>query len=69
MTNALEKARALYNAHRTAIIEQDFRNGPKVNDADFNYKDGWIIVDGQSFESEMLTGVPYDANQGGWAWV
>lgn len=66
---AIEKARDLYNARMTAIIAEDFHNGPKVNDADFNFKNGWIIVDGQSFNSEMLTGIPYDINQGGWAFI
>jgi hypothetical protein len=50
----LETARALYNARITAVIEQDFRNGPQVNDADFNYRHGWITVNGQSFCGEML---------------
>ena len=59
----------LYIARMAAIIEQDFRNGPKVNDADFNYKHGWIILDGQSFSPETLTGRPYDMTQGGWAFV
>jgi len=69
MANAIETARALYEARMTAIIEQDFRNGPKVNDADFNYKHGWITVDGQSFNHEMLTGIKYDITQGGWAFI
>ena len=51
---AIEKARALWNARRSAVIEQDFRNGPKVNDADYSYRHGWIAVDGQSFTGEML---------------
>ena len=69
MTNALETARALYAARNAAIIEMDFRNGPAVNDADFNYKHGWIILDGQSFNHEMLTGQAYDITQGGWAFI
>jgi len=69
MTNALETARTLYAARMTAIIEQDFRNGPKVNDADFGFKHGWIIVDRQSFSPEALTGRPYDITQGGWAFI
>lgn len=54
MTPAIETARTLYTARLAAVIEQDFRNGPVVNDAEFNFKHGWIIVDGQSFSGEML---------------
>ncbi len=68
MTN-LEIARARFEAYDTATIEHLFRNGPAVNDADFGYHHGWIIVNGESFDRERATGVPYDANQGGWAWV
>lgn len=50
----IEKARTLWNARMAAIIEQDFRNGPKVDDAAFNFRHGWIVVDGQSFNGEML---------------
>ena len=69
MSTAIETARALYAARIAAIIEQDFRNGPTVNDANFNYKHGWIILDGQSFSHEMLTGEKYDITQGGWAFI
>lgn len=51
---SIEKARELYNARMTAVIAEDFRNGPKVNDAEFNFRHGWITVDGQSFNGEML---------------
>jgi hypothetical protein len=69
MTNTLEKARKLYAARTAALIEQDFRNGPVVNDADFNFKHGWVVIDGQSFNHEMLTGEKYDITQGGWAFI
>lgn len=62
-------AAARFAAYDAAIIENLFRNGPAVNDADFGYRHGWIMVEGESFNREMATGEKYDASQGGWAWV
>lgn len=53
MTN-IEIARDLYNARMKADIEHMFGRGPAVNDADFNYRHGWIIVNDESFNGEML---------------
>lgn len=68
MTN-LETARKMFKAYDAATIEHLFRNAPAVDDADFGYRHGWIVVNGQSFNREMVIGVPYDITQGGWAWL
>lgn len=51
---AIEKARELYNARMAAQIESDFRGAPKRDDSEFNYRHGWIVVDGESFNGETL---------------
>lgn len=68
MTN-LEIARRNFAQYDAATIEHLFRNAPAVNDADFGYRHGWVVVNGESFNREMTSGVPYDLNQGGWAWL
>jgi hypothetical protein len=65
----LETARAMFKAYDAATHEHLFRNGPAVNDAAFSYRHGWIVVNGESFNREMVDGIPYDINQGGWAWL
>ena len=66
---ALEVAKANYAAYRAADIANLLRGGPTVDDAAFEYKHGWFLVDGFSFNQEEITGRPYDHSQGGWAYV
>jgi hypothetical protein len=68
MTN-LEIASEKFKAYDAATIEHLFRNGPAVDDAAFGYRHGWMTVNGQSFNREMVTGEQYDITQGGWAWL
>lgn len=69
-TAALEIAKTLYAAYRAADTDHMFgRTSEAPVAADYCYRHGWIVAFGHSFNSEELTGVPYDINQGGWAWV
>jgi hypothetical protein len=68
-TDALTFAKNLYAAYQAADIEHLFRGAPEPVKADYCYRHGWIIFGSHAFNNEDLTGVPYDSNQGGWAWV
>lgn len=70
MTNQ-QIAAQMFNDRTREIIELDFRgvgNEQEIN-ARYGFKHGWIVVNGESFNMEKATGVAYDANQGGWAWL
>ena len=69
MTKQIEIAKANLEAFDKARIAALFHQGPEPVEADYGYKHGWIILNGVSYSREQLTGVPYDMNQGGWAWV
>ena len=71
---ALKTAKANHTRRVQAEME-NFRAG-LVSNADYDraaegtgYRHGWYIVDSFSFSESEITGQPYDANQGGWAWV
>ena len=66
---ALEIARANYKAHSAARIAEMFKGGPTVNEAAFGYRHGWYQVGEFNFNQEEITGVEYDYNQGGWAYL
>lgn len=54
LETAIETARNLWNARMAAMIDFDFGRATSFNDADFNFRHGWITVDGRSFNGEML---------------
>lgn len=66
-TTVLQIAKRLYAQYQAASIEHLFRGAPAPVEADYCYRHGWIILCGLSFNNEDLTGIPYDATQGGWA--
>lgn len=55
-TEALEIARSKFQAMITARIEQDFRNGPAVDEAAFGYRHGWVRVGEFSFCTDEMVG-------------
>lgn len=59
MTN-LEVARNLFTARNKAMVEHLFRNGPAPIDADYNYKHGWVHVNGEGFTIEDCFGPSYN---------
>lgn len=59
MTN-LEVARNLFTARNKAMVEHLFRNGPAPVDADYNYKHGWVHVNGEGFNIEDCFGPSYN---------
>jgi hypothetical protein len=66
---ALEIAKARRELRQSAVIENLFRKGPAVNDAEFGYRHGWYSVAGFSFNDDEITGQAYDHTQGGWAFL
>jgi len=66
---ALPFAKALYAAYRAADTAFLFGRGEETVAQDYCYKHGWIIFGGHSFNSEDCTGIAYDINQGGWAFI
>lgn len=66
---ALEIARNNQMARSAAWIAHDFKGGPAVNEADFGYRHGWYSVGEFSFSNSEVTGVSYDPDQGGWAYL
>lgn len=71
---ALEIAKKNHARRNQAEIE-NLRAG-RMSDADYaraaegtDYRHGWYIIGDFSFDQSEVTGVPYDADQGGWAWV
>lgn len=59
MTN-LEIARSLFTAYNKAMIEHLFRNAPAPIETDFNYRHGWVHVNGEGFSHEMCFGPSYN---------
>lgn len=68
-SEALQIAKASYAAYQKADIEHLFGRGPEPVESDYGYRHGWVIVGDFSFNNEDLTGIPYDALQGGWAYA
>lgn len=67
---ALEIARSNYEAHTTARINHLFKRGPAFDEqADFGYRHGWYSVGDFCFNTDEITGIPYDHTQGGWAYL
>lgn len=66
---ALPFAQEMYAAYRSVDTDFIFGRGVEPIEADYCHKHGWIIFAGHSFNSEMLTSVPYDITQGGLAFV
>lgn len=67
---ALEIAKQKYAAYQKADIEEMFGRGPAFDGfKEYGYRHGWIIVEEYSFNNEDLTGIPYDATQGGFAYL
>lgn len=52
MTN-LEIARSKFEAYDKARIEAAFSRGPAINDADYDYKHGWITVGDDCFNRDL----------------
>lgn len=67
---SLEIAKANRKAYTHSYSDYIFgRRDTPPDEAFYGHKHGWYIVGEFSFNDEMLTGVPYDHTQGGWAFL
>jgi hypothetical protein len=70
---ALEIAKANHKSHHKAIVDLMFGRTPGAVEAEIDqthgYRHGWYRVAEFSFDTDEITGVPYDHTQGGWAYL
>ncbi len=66
--DALQIARANFEARTAADIANLFHGGPAVEDI-YGYRHGWYQVGDFMFSTEEITGRAYDPTQGGWAYL
>lgn len=66
---ALEVAKENHTRRRAVPLVDEMLMSRSELEERFGYIDGWYKVGNHSFNLTMITGVPYDADQGGWAWV
>lgn len=70
---ALEIAKTTRSNHMKAYSDDLFGRGPKLSSDDelsqFGYRHGWYQVGEFNFCEDEVSGVPYDMNQGGWAYL
>ena len=67
---ALEIARINREAHLIAQIETAFRRAPEFDElTKYGYFHGWYGVGEFNFRDDEVSGQPYDATQGGWAFL
>lgn len=70
---ALEIAKANQKAYHAADWA-NMRNGgngldPATALHDYGYRHGWFRVGEFNFDDAEITGIPYDSNQSGWAYL
>ena len=66
---ALTQAKANYETHHAWMRASGFRVDYDYELNTFGFRHGWYRVGEFNFSDTQVTGVPYDSNQGGWAWV